>query len=173
MKKHTIGLLLALIFIFTACSNDISIGGNTDDQHSNFSEENFTGDEPPSAFLVIGEERIELTQGGFNWNGRIVDIVSPIDLLRNEGVEPIVVQPEEEIRFEVDYDLQPNEENLIRLRENSEWDVLFLEDNSFVVPATPGEIFYYTYDIFWTDSEDPQISVASASYVFSLRIAEN
>lgn len=156
MKKCLTVLFLTLV-LFVACSQNESTNNL------------LTGDKPPSAIVVVGAQREEMVLGTYCWNNGCVDTIGTIELL--EDKEPIKVKPEEVISFEIDYKVAPSE-TILELEDGVATTEIPLTNNSFTAPAEEG-IYYYSYGVWWNDSEDADVSLGDAFYAFVLEVGDD
>lgn len=134
------------------------------------SSNELTGSKPPTAMIRIGEEVFPTKLGSYCWTVRnkstCVDTAGPVELLEND--DPILVNPGEEIIFEMDYAPRPDVANVIQVNGSNETEVV-VEDNRFTVPEEKG-VYYYSYGVWWMDKKEPNVSNGDAFYSFFVEV---
>lgn len=68
----------------------------------------------------------------------------------------------------MDYRPQPNVIHLLEIANEMETEVK-VKDGQFTAPKYQG-VYYYTYNVWWMDEEDEDVSNADAVYVFALEV---
>ncbi|WP_027409838.1 hypothetical protein [Anoxybacteroides tepidamans] len=120
---------------------------------------------PPAPRITVGATNIPTAQGTYCWtglfNGMCVDMSSPIDIIRHERLQPVVVSPGAELR--IGFRREPIKGTLgVRqwMREDEAEDVN-LVGNMFKAPETKG---IYIYDVYasWEKGD--------ASHVFVIQV---
>lgn len=158
MNRWLLALVILVGITLVGCSNNGTTG------------KEMTGEKPPIAFIKIDNETYETKLGSYCWKGRTestcVDTAGPIELLEN--VNPIQVQPGEEVAFEMKYEPKPSEFHVLQIKENKETDVV-VEDNHFTAPMEKG-VYYYSYGVWWMDKKEANVSNGDAFYAFVLEV---
>jgi hypothetical protein len=148
MKKWMTTVLALLII--TGCSNN----------------KGMSGDKPPNATIEIGKKSYQTLLGTYCWKETCADTAGPVELL--EGKTPVIVTPNEEVRFVMDYQPLPNEIHLTQWNEGKEVEVT-VKDNRFITPTEKG-IYYYSYGVWWKDEKIENLSHGDAFYAFVLEV---
>jgi len=129
-----------------------------------------TGSRPPEAKIKIGDAWYETKLGTYCWSsknqGRCVDTIGPVEMLKNE--KPVPVKPGAEITFVMDYEPQPNRFHVNRISEGKHTEVA-VKQNSFQAPAQKG-IYYYSYGVWWMDEKEANVAHGDAFYYFVLEV---
>ncbi len=147
-----------LMLLFTGCSQNESTNNK------------LTGEKPPSTFVSIGNQVEEMILGSYCWTNTCVDTAGTVELLALEGKIPVKIEGGETIRFEMDYEVTPNEITLVQVSEEGEvMDEVDLTNDSFIAPTENG-IYYYSYSVAWRDTEDSNVSLGDAFYAFALEV---
>jgi hypothetical protein len=129
-------------------------------------ENGMSGDKPPKATIEIGKKSYQIILGTYCWKETCADTAGPVELL--EGKTPVVVTPNEEVRFVMDYQPLPNEIHLTQWNNGKEVEVT-VKDNRFITPAEKG-IYYYSYGVWWKDEKIENLSHGDAFYAFVLEV---
>ncbi|WP_026679487.1 hypothetical protein [Fictibacillus gelatini] len=119
------------------------------------------GEKPPKAFIKIGDQTYETKLGTYCWKTSCVDTVGPTDLLKEK--KAIKVKPGENVTFAMDYEPKPNEFHVVQMNKGNQAEIE-VKNHQFRVPSQIG-IYYYSYDVWWTDEMH-----GDASYVFALKV---
>lgn len=125
-----------------------------------------SGEEPPKAFIEIGNETYETTIGSYCWENTCTDTAGPVELL--EGKEPIRVNPGERISFVMDYEPKPNQISVIQINNSKESNVV-MKGNRITAPMQKG-VYYYSYGVWWMDEKESNLSYGDAFYALTLEV---
>jgi hypothetical protein len=118
---------------------------------------------PPLPIITAGGEEIEVAQGSYCWSGpnnsSCVDMISPPEIIKHQGIQPVIVSPESEVKIQ--FHEEPKESGGSRWLSNENTESVPIRDNVFLLPKEKG---VYVYDIFghWEQG--------SASYVFVVEV---
>ncbi|SDN22480.1 hypothetical protein [Bacillus sp. OK048] len=119
---------------------------------------------PPSTTITVGDKKVSVAQGSYCWRGflnaKCVDMISPPEIIKHQGIKPTIVSPEAELK--IDFKNKPNrtiEANI--WINNGETEAVPLNDNILIAPKDKG---VYVYDIFakWEKGD--------SSYVFVIEV---
>ncbi|THE13076.1 hypothetical protein E1I69_09405 [Bacillus timonensis] len=156
MKKWMLVFSIGISIILSSC------GGNTSSKLS--------GSKPPETKIQIGNETFPTILGTYCWSSMFksvcADTAGPEELL--EGKAPIVVQPGDEVVFEMDYEPLPNEVHVAYYQGGKETEVK-VENHRFTAPKEKG-VYYYSYGVWWMDENEENVSNADAFYAFALEV---
>jgi len=122
------------------------------------------GDTPPNVYIGIADKSYPAKLGTYCWQERCVDTSGPIDMLKDS--ETIKVEPEQTIKFMMDFEPPPTTIELSIFRENEEEVSIELQDVYFSAPTQKG-IYYYSYSLRWQKDE---LSIGDAHYAFALEV---
>ncbi|WP_456276411.1 hypothetical protein [Bacillus sp. AK128] len=104
---------------------------------------------PPEPTITAEGERVEVVQGSYCWDGLLssicADTSSPPELVKDQGLKPVVVSPESKIKIE--FKKEPNENSLgvSNWTSDNEIDEVSLRSNN--VLRAPKEKGIYVYDV--------------------------
>lgn len=121
--------------------------------------------EPPSPTITFGKKGISTAQGSYCWNGllnlKCVDMTSPPMIIKHEGLKPVVVSPEAQLKVEFKNEPKKNTLRANKWISNEEKETAKLNDNVLTAPKEKG---VYVYDIFarWDKGD--------SSYVFVIEV---
>jgi hypothetical protein len=104
---------------------------------------------PPSPIITVGEKKVEVVQGSYCWEGLInsvcADTVSPPELIKHQGLTPLVISPESKIKIEFKTEPNKNSMGANQWLQNGETENVPLNDNIITTPNKEG---VYVYDVF-------------------------
>ncbi|WP_203247932.1 hypothetical protein [Sporosarcina beigongshangi] len=132
------------------------------------SKDELSEEEPPRAFIEIGNETYDTLLGTYCWGNTCVDKVGPIEML--EGKESIRVKPGEIISLMMNDGLQPSDFSIVQISEGGE-QISIVQDNQFNAPDEKG-VYYYYYAARWMDEQEENVSYGDAYYVFALEVGQ-
>ncbi|MBU9720056.1 MULTISPECIES: hypothetical protein [Bacillaceae] len=130
---------------------------------------------PPSAFVEIQGLEYEMVLGGYSWvyNNQATSTTqgkSIYEKLEENGFEPILVSPGEEISFKLNYQPEPDTFSIFKYTENNtDRTYEHIEKLKFTLPEEDGT-YYYHFEASWLDEESGFTS-SSASYFFSVEVS--
>lgn len=154
MKKWLILIIVFMGLYVTGCAE----------------QETVEEQKPPLVSIEIGSEIFETITGSYCWGGSnsstCVDKAGPVELL--EEKEPIKVEPGKKISFTMDYEPKPNEVDVTQIDNNKETSVK-VENNQITAPLKKG-VYYYSYDVWWMDEKENNVSLGDATYAFVLEV---
>ena len=150
VRKWLAAIAVLIGLGLSGCSNTELAGGN-----------------PPETFIEVGDNMYEAKLGTYCWKNRCVDTVGPMDML--EGQQPIQVKPGETITIVMDYKPQPTEFHVIQVTEDEEVEVDF-QNHRFTAPTEEG-VYYYSYDVWWLDEQEENVSHGDAFYAFAVEVS--
>lgn len=126
----------------------------------------FINSGPPSPKITAGKKDIPIAQGSYCWNSlfnrRCVDMVSPLEIIKHEGLKPVAVSPKTKLKIE--FRNEPKKNTLganIWIKNKTE--NVKLNDQILTVPEEKG---VYVYDIYayWKKG--------SSSYAFVIEVVQ-
>jgi hypothetical protein len=126
--------------MFAAC---LILAGCTNLSQSNDAVEMKASSQPPAAYGMVEDQKIDFILGSYHWNNTIADAPDPLGLVKN--VQNAVVSPSSKV--EVHFDAKTNVEELHVTRwgkDDGNQEKVSVSEHSFVLPAEPGK---YVYEI--------------------------
>ncbi|MEK5441054.1 hypothetical protein [Fredinandcohnia sp. FSL W7-1320] len=120
---------------------------------------------PTEPTITVEGKKVEVAQGSYCWdrllNSVCADTSSPPELIKNQGLKPVAVSPESEIKIE--FKKEPNENTLgvSNWISDNEVDEVSLNDNVLIPPKEKG---VYVYDVH------ARLEKGSSSYAFVIEV---
>lgn len=103
---------------------------------------------PPEPTITVEGKKVEVVQGSYCWDGLFnsicADTSSPPELVKNQGLKPVAVSPESEIKIE--FKKEPNENTLgvSNWISDNEIEEVSLSNNVLIAQKDKG---VYVYDV--------------------------
>jgi len=151
---------------------EVEFSNGEDTTNSGNQPMQLTGSQPPNAKILIGSEKTitKVRLGTYCWTAegqsRCVDSIGPVELLKD--TTPIKVKPSTEITFIMDYRPQPNKVHVTQIVDGTHTEVQ-VQDHTFQLPQQQG-IYYYSYGVWWMDTEKENVAHGDAFYYFVLEV---
>jgi hypothetical protein len=120
---------------------------------------------PPSPTITAGKKHIPTAQGSYCWNslfnGRCVDMISPPEIIKHEGLKPVAISPKTKLKIEFRKEPEKNTLGANLWMRNSKTENVKINGQILTVPEEKG---IYVYDIYayWKNG--------SSSYAFVIEV---
>jgi hypothetical protein len=119
------------------------------------------GIDSPTVQIQTATETFQATQSSYCWGNKCADYIGPEAQMKEEA--GYIVQPNERITIQMDYQQQKVTEMHAALVQHDEYTNIALTNHQFHAPLEQGE-YIYTVSYWWKDLKEG----SSSSYAFKL-----